>query len=353
MSGSSSVLNPDIALQAGVGTTQPVNLLAQAADVASLQKNLLAVQQAKQGLQSTLAIGQAAQQAINPDGTVDQGKFRTLVANDPDAAYGAQAAVGTSQDQQEEAYKVNQAALGQSTARAGVFSTALAPLLGQGDSVQPADVYGVVARLHAAGVPTDEAVNQVASTMPQQGGPALRQWITQNATGSGGLPTSDALAKPGFINTGGAETGVDTNPITNPGIASTTLPRTLTPEGAVAPVQGRPDPITGGPTTVPTAAYAAAHGMSNLIPGTGRAPLPAGLVGHGGAPSGSAASAPPSGQGAPQSAFGGGGVWSGSDSDPDASPASYGAPTPVGLGPGQKAGIEAAGTASASQWADL
>ena len=103
-SGTSSQLNPNIALQAGQGVTQPVNLLASYGQMQDIQRNALAIQSGQQDISSKLAIGDAVQQSIGPDGTIDQGKFRTLVSQSPDAAWGAQTAVGSSQDQQGQNY---------------------------------------------------------------------------------------------------------------------------------------------------------------------------------------------------------------------------------------------------------
>ena len=381
MSGSSSVLNPNIALQAGQGTTQPVNMLTQAGDITSLQRNMLALQQGKQGLQSTLAIGQAAQQSINPDGTVDQGKFRTLVSQDPDAAYGAQAAIGTSQDQQEQGLKVQGSQLDLQTAKAGVFSSALGPLLAQGNAVTSSDVFGVLARLHAQGVPVDEAAAQVASTMPSQGGAGLHSWL-QDTVGQSMAP-SDFLPKPNYINTGGTVQAIDANPLTNSSATSASVPMTLSPGEQVNPFAG---PLTpgGGKTVIPAASFAASHGLGSLIPSTGRASLPPSLVGPNGGPSPAAGSgfaagpapsapqpnaAPPASSGG-QSPFGGGGAWGSGPATGAGAPAGasagaatstpaagssspYGTPMQTTLGPGQEAGLAAAGAQSAQQWAGL
>ncbi len=366
MSGSSpfgpfAQVNTAIPLSAGQNVKPPPNLLEMAGQQQTLMGNALQQQVVGQGLASQQAIGRAYQAATDPiTGQVDQNKFRALVAGDPAAALGAQAAGGTSLGQQQDAYKVGAADLSQSVSRAGVFGSALAPLLAQGDSVAPEDVYSTVARLHAAGVPVDGAVAQIATTMPHTAGPALHQWIL-GVTGAGMEPGT-FLPKPGFVPTGGAQTGVDTNPITNPGVTSTSLPMTMTPGEQATPVPGPVLP-GGGRTSIPLGQYAAGHGMSGLIPGTGR--VPSALIGPGGAPAAAPGTDPnmPPGQrspgfppqGTPDAApvRAPTAAPAASMPAPDGGGPGYGAPTQTSLGPGQEAGLTAAGNASAGQWSDL
>ena len=363
------MLNPNIPLQAGQGVTQPINLLAAAGQAQQFQQNQLALQQTR----AQQAIGQAVQQSTDPTtGAFDAASFRARVASDPNAAFGASDAITTSQNQQAQQYGLAKDQLGQQTERAGVFSSALAPLLAN-PNPQPSDVFGVVARLSAAGIPVSDAVNQL-STMPQQGGSALHQWL-QNNVGSTMAPDA-FLPKPTYVSTGGTTQAVDSNPLTNPSAASTTLSNTLSPGEQVSPTAGPLAP-GGGRTVVPTAAYAASHGLGNLIPGNGRAPLPSSLVGPGGMPG----AAPVAGVGAGPGASGGSppapasggsspfGEWGGaspgvavaqSTGAVGAGPAAgatsalpYGAPMQTTLGPGQEAGLASAGNESAKQWAAL
>jgi hypothetical protein len=92
-------IDPSIALQ-----TQPFrnqfNPLANLQQAQQLQSNALAIQQQQKSQAAQQAIGQAVQQATDPDGSVDQGKARALMAQNPDAAYGMQEAVTAANAQQ-------------------------------------------------------------------------------------------------------------------------------------------------------------------------------------------------------------------------------------------------------------
>ena len=366
MSGSVTGVNASIPLQAGANAAQPVNLLATAGQVQQLQSGQYALQQQR----AQQAIGADVQASIDPTtGQFDPSGFRARVAADPAAAYGAAGAVTDSQNQQLGNLKINAGDLAQATSRAGVFSTALNPLVAN-PNPQPSDVVAVIGRLHAAGIPIDGAVAQVSSTMPMQGGAALHQWILANA--GQGMSPDTFLPKPTYINAGGTVQAVDANPVTNAGATSASIPLTFSPSDQARPVPG-PVTASGGNTTQPAAAFAASHGLGYLIPTTGRASLPPSLIGPGGMPgaggsgtsggpttdaTGASAAVPsavPASSGsaapaaAPGAAAGVAGTGAGAAAaSGGASP--YGAPTVTSLGPAETAGLTVGGTASAQQW---
>ena len=363
---SGSLANPSVILQAGQGTTQPINLLAAAQQGQQLQANQNALQQQR----AQQAIGADVQASVDPvTGQFDPSGFRARVAADPAAAYGAAGAVTDSQNQQLGNLKINAGDLAQATSRAGVFSTALNPLVAN-PNPQPSDVVAVIGRLHAAGIPIDGAVAQVSSTMPMQGGAALHQWILDNA---GQTMSADTfLPKPTYINAGGTVQAVDANPVTNSGATSASIPMTFSPSDQARPVPG-PVTASGGNTTQPAAAFAASHGLGYLIPTTGRASLPPSLIGPGGMPGagggetsggpstgapGASAAVPPavpasSGSAAPAAAPGAAAGVAGTGAGAAAASGGaspYGAPTVTSLGPAETAGLTVGGTASAQQW---
>ena len=366
MSGSVTGVNASIPLQAGANAVQPINLLATAGQAQQLQAGQYALQQQR----AQQAIGADVQASIDPTtGQFDPSGFRARVAADPAAAYGAAGAVTDSQNQQLGNLKINAGDLAQATSRAGIFSTALNPLVAN-PNPQPSDVVAVIGRLHAAGIPIDGAVAQVSSTMPMQGGAALHQWILNNA-GQGMAPDT-FLPKPTYINTGGTVQAVDANPVTNAEATSASIPMTFSPSDQARPVAG-PVTASGGTTAQPAAAFAASHGLGYLIPTTGRASLPPSLIGPGGMPGagdsgtsgGSSTGAPgasaavppavpaPSGSAAPAAAPGAAAGVAGAGavaaaSSGGASP--YGTPTVTSLGPAETAGLTVGGTASATQW---
>ena len=263
--------------------------------------------------------------------------------------------INQTQNQQKVQYELQKAAQDQATSRAGIFSTALAPLLAKGDNIGTGDVTGVLARLHAAGVPIDGAVNQVVSTMPTTGGAPLRQWVLQNFGAA--LPAADQastfLPKVGTQDTGGQVQTYDANPVTDPNATGMTFNKTLSPGEQITPVDG-PLNAQGGQTKMPAATFATSQGLGGLVPGgassfgSGRpSGLPAALLNPnnpGNAPGAPGAATPPG------SDFGTAG------GDPAAAPGTDGqppAPMTTGLGPGQQSGLDTAGKASADQWASL
>ena len=70
------------------------------------------------------------------------------------------------QKQQATQYELNKARLDQTTARTNVVNGALAPLMRMGANVTPQDIFTTISGLHASGMPTDEFVQDAATTLP-------------------------------------------------------------------------------------------------------------------------------------------------------------------------------------------
>ena len=133
------------------------------------------------------------------------------------------------QEQQKRQFDLQQAQLSQTTNRTNAVNNALNPLLRLGANVTPQDVFGAVAGLHAAGMPTDEFVNDMATTLPVRApgqsassyGQDLQSWIREPRVAELGMPATQASNFKPSINTvdnGGQIITRDTNPYTNPGI---------------------------------------------------------------------------------------------------------------------------------------
>ncbi len=327
-----------------------LNPLQQAGDIANTQNSLLQYRTNMQQMQARTAIGQAYQQASNPQtGAIDYGRLQGIIQSDPRAAWMAPQIAQSIQEQQKRQFDLQDQGLKQNNARSAAFAAGLAPLMRLGRNITETDVFGVFNRMHAQGYPVGDMLAGVAASMPMQAagqppdpnyGQKLHDWAV-NQFGSS-MSAADAartfLPQVGTMNTGGTTKTYDANPQTNPNATSVAEPNTLTPEGQIAQVKG---PVgRGGAQTVQSqAAYAQSQGLGNLLPSTGRPPadasgrpVPAALLGNGGqAP---AAASPAATQASA------------------AQPATPG-PMTVGLGPGQQAGLDAAGKASADQWATL
>ena len=337
---------------AGTHPYAPTNPLALAGEIAASQNALLQARTNFQQLQARQAVGEAYQRSSDPyTGATDYGKLQGIIQSDPRAAWMAPQIAQGIQEQQKRQYDLQEQGLKQNNERSAAFAAGLAPLLRTGNNITAPDVFGVLNRMHAQGYPVQDMINGAAASMPVQPagqapdpayGQKLHDWAV-NQFGSSMAPADAArtfLPQVGTISTGGTTQTYDANPQTNPGVTRMAVPNTLTPGEQVAQTKG-PLGRGGAPTTQTQARYAQSQGLGALVPGatvpslfggaTGR--LPAALVGPNGAP--------------PQ-----GGAPAGQSQAPAPS---YGTPAPMvtGLGPGQQAGLDAAGKASAAQWADL
>ncbi len=216
-------------ITAGIKPITQTNPLAMAGDLAKTQNTLLQARGNALQMAATMAQGQHWQEATNPNtGEFDAGKYAAAIAADPRTAWNAGKIVQQLQAQQKAQYDLNSQALQQTDARSGVLANALGPLARLGNNAQPSDVYGVVNRLHAAGYPTGEMVNQIAASMPTQGGQGLHNWVL-NTLGSRMSPADQArtfLPQVGTMNTGGTTQTYDANPQTNPNVTSMAVPNT-------------------------------------------------------------------------------------------------------------------------------
>jgi hypothetical protein len=333
---------------------QPPDMIGQAGQIGQLKNLLISNQVNQQQLAARNAVGQAYQQSINPDGSLNTPKFTSLVANNPAAALDAGDAVAQAQARQQGQLQINQGQLAQTTNRLGVYRQAFGPLLAKGTNISPNDVYGVIQGLGAAGMPTDEVAADVSATMPvmdptkasnpayqAQYGQALHNWVQQQWGSNQSGETQANVFRPSvsLVNTGGGIQGVDTNPSTNPGVVGSSMPLTLSPGEAVSPQTGtNPD---GSTYSMPTATYAQRTGLGGVVfpgstgGGAGGAPQGTSIFGTGRLP----------GRGAPYSG-------------PTAGSASAGGSNPpgtiqTGIGPGQAAAASVAGSGSATDLHNL
>ncbi len=364
-----------------------------------------ALQQAYQGV------------AIDPQtGLPDSNQLVRNLQNTPGGGLVLPQVIQSLQEQQGRLYGLNKQSLEQTTARTNAVNSALGPLMRMGANVTPQDIFSAVGGMHAAGFPTDEFVNDAAATLParqpgqsdQQYGQQLQSWVVNHAARAWDPGTQAArfTPTPTTVDTGGQIITRDTNPYTNPGILNAApIGRTLSPGEQASQVKGPLGP-NGQPTVIPQATYATNNGMGNLVPGnTGTAPSPFGggrfpssLLnpsnnGGGGQPSAPGA-APPSAPQQPSAAIPAGYLpasqltqpaapsndpaqpnlpaWAmpgqPSAAQPTAAPQSAyappsapaapqmpapGQPMATGLSPAQQAGMDAAGAASAKQWAGM
>lgn len=407
-------IDASIALNANRSPPPTYNALTSYGQVAQTGNALMQARSRQLQLAGQTAL-QRAYEGVGTDPATGLPDMRAVVANlqqDPNGGIVLPQVIQSLQEQQQRQYGLNKAQQEQTTARTNTVNSALNPLLRLGPNVTPQDIFSTMAGLHASGFNTDEAVNDAATTLPtrQPGqsaaayGQQLQGWVVNHASRSWGADTQagNFTPKPGTVETGGQIVTRDTNPYTNPGITSAApIGRTFTPGEQASQVKGPVGP-DGQPTVQTQAGYAAQNGMGQLVPGgsqasplgTGR--LPPALMNPnrpGGTPPAAAsgyapavpASAPPAAAPAtrqqipigradqafpPSPAMGGqsagyvpasapGGYAPPSSMPPQppgAVPAAMpvgGSPMAVGLGPGQAAGITAAGDASAHQWASL
>ena len=332
------------------------------------------------------ALAQAYQGvAIDPaTGLPDSNQLVRNLQNTPGGGLVLPEVIPALQKQQQGVYALNKAALDQATARTNTVNTALAPLMRKGANVTPQDVMTTIAGLHASGFPTDEFVQDAATTLPVKApgmsdaayGQQLQGWIVNHAARAWPAATQANAFTPtvGTVDTGGNIVTRDVNPLTNSGITSAApIGKTFTPGEQAAQVPGPVGP-QGQRTVLPQSTYVTQNGMGNLLPGGapgqpagspfangGR--LPPALLNPGragtaqpSAPVGSiGAGSPGYAPAAPSSAASGGALAPVAQAASAAAPPAPnpGVPMVVGMGPGQAAGATAAGDASAKAWAQL
>ena len=395
-------IDASIPLNANRPVPTPYNALTSYGQVAQTGNALLQARQLQMQVAGRNAL-QQAYQGVPIDPATGLPDSRALIANlqqTPGGGLVLPTVIQGLQEQQKRQYELNALQQTQTTSRTNTVDGALNPLMRMGANITPQDIFGTISGLHASGFPTDELVNDAATTLPTrqpgmsdaQYGAQLQSWVVNHASRSWSPDTqaSNFTPKPGTVETGGQVVTRDTNPYTNPGIVTAApITRTLSPGEQSDQVKGPPG-SGGAPTVIPRAGYAQQNGMGNLVPGSppaspfangGRFPSallnpnrPAGAavpgasaapgVGNGYLPN---PPAPTGGQLPPGAAAPGTGgqpgfnpptpnyVPPGGQGTPGmptpAQPPVPGSPMPVGLPPGQQAGLDAAGKASADQWA--
>ena len=263
--------DPSIYNQLGQGVPPIANPLAQAEQGYKLY-----------GQMGQLAAGRAYQQAIDPaTGQLDTVKLMNSLAQAPGAGSAIPAIRQSLLAQQKTQLEINAAQLAQTAARTNTVNGALAPLMRLGSNVTPQDVFTTIAGLHASGMPTDEFVQDAATTLPtrqpgmsdQQYGGQLQSWIVNHAARAwpAGVQAEQFTPRVSYQNVGGQMVPVDMNPQTNPDLASSApLTMGLTPSEKMSQQKGPVGP-NGAPTVITGAQYAQQNGLGYLVQGQGGA----------------------------------------------------------------------------------
>lgn len=180
------------------------------------------------------------------------------------------------QQQQKLQLEINKSQLDQTQARTNVVNSAYNALVRKGNSVTPSDIFTTVNGLKASGFPVDEAVNDMAVSMPvrqpgmtdQQYGGMLQDYLLNHASRSWGADTQATQFKPNIatVDSGGQIFTRDTNAYTAPGITNAApITRTLSPAELISQQKGPPN-AKGQPTVITGADYANQNGLGYLVP---------------------------------------------------------------------------------------
>ena len=271
--------DPSIYAQVGKTTAQPYNALTGMAQVAKTGNALMQGRQLQMQVAGRNALQQAYQNVpIDPrTGLPDSQALISNLQRIPGGGLVLPDVIQGLQKQQATQFELNKAQLDQTTARTNVVNGALAPLMRMGSNVTPQDVMGTIAGLHASGLPTDEFVQDAATTLPvkqpgvsdAQYGQQLQSWIVNHAARAWPAAVQADKFTPNVatVDTGGNIITRDVNPYTNPGIASAApIGKTFTPGEQASQVPGPMGPL-GQKTVVPQGTYASQNGMGNLVPG--------------------------------------------------------------------------------------
>ena len=363
MSGQNALLSGGgTSIPAMVSVPQQANPFAQVGQYAQTANALMGLQQNQMQIRARQAIGQAYQQSINPDGTLNTNKLLSNVAGNPDAAYMAGDVAQQALARQQAQTQISGEQLKQASDRVGFISNQLSVLLND-PNAQPKDAIAAMGRVVSNrnfGVSAADGAN-LLSDMPMQRGPAFTQWLQQQALKTASFQEKINAMRGGIVQTniGG---GIQTQSV--PGVFGASngqvpqnigapLPLTATPAEQAQQVPAPPGPL-GQPQNQSNAAYMLSHGLGYLVPGGS------------GAPTVPVQTAPLAGPGAAGGGFGSGRypnlppALRGPNAPPAATPGvaapnpnnppSY-APMPTALGPGQSSAATASGAASATQFA--
>ena len=267
------------ALTVGEGVPAPANILQLAQTAQGFQANQLALQQQR----AKIAVGQAYQAATDPTtGNVDLGKFKAIVAGDPNASAGALAAGDTATAQastQASTANTQQATL---AAKAGIYGHVLQSLITKGDKVQPSDVAAAGQDMINSGMFTPDEINKELANAPNQAGPALQDYVARHQALAGQVLAQIGVTSPTAIKVSNGKTdyytavkpGFEGGGLTGPG---TPVTQGITPSQAAGQESGI-DQSTGQPYATTTGQRLAAEGQGGLVnpPPPGTTPLPPG-----------------------------------------------------------------------------
>lgn len=297
---SGSAVDASIALNANA--PKPVNPLVQMGQFAQTAGGLANLQNTQLQLAGRNALAQAYQQApIDPvTGLPQQAGLIDALRKTQGGGLVLPEVIQQIQARQLAEYQLNHASLAQQQERAGAFGSFLGPLMAKGAAVTPQDIFGAINRAHAAGLPTDEAVAQAATSMPMadpsrmsdSGYMAdyqkkLAAWAPGFVKNAWGASLPAAVQAQTFTpnvdvhNFGGQSVGIDRNAVTNPGIVGQSFTNTVTPEAANTRI---PTFQNGAPGSVPLAAVA----VPGTVAGSSAPPSPLGTGRYPGAAPGTA-----------------------------------------------------------------
>jgi hypothetical protein len=279
----------------GNAPAQPPNPLAIVQGLQGIQKTGLENSQMAQQQAARVAIGQAAQSAIDPEtGQLDEGKFNAAVAANPASAFMAQDIQSAQVARNLQRAGIQTADLANAHATMEQFSDQLFSMANKPD-LTPQNVYDV-AKMFVS------HENNGMGGVNLLGARRVVEWIQQNVPPDAkpadlqravfGLAntfktTQDGIAKAiasnTVVNRGGQQDIVNLN--ANPGalrgnvgdLSGSVIPNTLTPAEATTPREGALP--NGAPGAVMTGVLANKMGMGGPISGT-----LAGQMGQGGAP---------------------------------------------------------------------
>jgi len=295
-------IDPNIVLQAGKGVPSSVNLLALGEQAQKLQYNRLALRQQQLDLAATQARGRDTQASIGKDGTFDPSVYRAKIASDPDAAYGAEDAVSTSQTQQNNNLMNEYAQIRNQSLKAGMIAGLAAPLLSD-PTVSKDDVRKTLEHGIRTGLFDTKTAQAVYDGMPNTSD-GIRKNVRglMDSTMPAAGQAADAFGENQLIDDGGQLRVVNRQSAGAGGqITETGAPisKTITPEGA-ATQQSYTD-ANGTPQQTTMGNVLSQEGAGNLVPQQARPTVPPEVMGSGRYPG----AAQPAQQG-PQDFSGGG-----------------------------------------------
>lgn len=291
-------LDTSIPLQAQAPQLNPLQMALQAAQFRAFNANGLAAQQQ---LAANRATSQAYQQAVDPNtGQLDTNKLSALIAQNPDSAYNYAQTMKSVMDarQAQQTYDRGQIGLNddqiENAKKAYTYTAQRFGTLDPNDPDFSGKLLGVAADTVKYGhVDPNVVISSLANVPPDPAGRAA--WLQRgiSAAQDAAAQLNSITPKPAQVDTGGAITYQDTNPISNPSIVGTTMQKSLDPATASTPTPAY-DPATGQTGNIPRSQFASGGPPpiptipqpANMPTGSGgAAPMPSGPV-PGAAPAG-------------------------------------------------------------------